>query len=135
MISGLKFNVIQKIPLLYSEVSFMKKHITQPCQKLSIRAITTKVLTHTDEKGKVNMVDVSDKEITNRTAVAEASIHVGPVIAKLVKENTLKKGDVISLSKVAGIMAAKKTSELIPLCHNIALNDIHVEAELQGKKC
>lgn len=76
------------------------------------------------------MVDISQKSTTNRTAVAQAIIKVGPKIASLIKENNIKKGDVLSISEIAGVMAAKKTSSLIPLCHNIDLNYVNVKARL-----
>lgn len=97
-----------------------------------MRTLTTKRLTHVDDKGNAKMVDISDKEITKRTATAQGIIYLGPVISQLVESNNLKKGDAISVAKLAGIMAAKKTSELIPLCHNITLNDVQVDATVQG---
>lgn len=79
------------------------------------------------------MVDVGDKMITNRTASAVAVIYVGSQISQLIAENNIKKGDVLSVAKIAAIMGAKKTSELIPLCHNIVLNDVQVEILQDGK--
>lgn len=76
------------------------------------------------------MVNVSDKSVTQRVATAQAKITVGPRIYGLIKENQLKKGDVLSVSQLAGIMAAKKTAELIPLCHNICLSAVKVDVRL-----
>ncbi|XP_045465235.1 molybdenum cofactor biosynthesis protein 1 [Harmonia axyridis] len=87
-------------------------------------------LTHVDGEGKAKMVDVSDKDVTSRTATARGTVQVGPEITRLIKENSIKKGDVLGVSKLAGILAAKKTSDLIPLCHNISLNGIDVTASL-----
>ncbi|XP_061390665.1 molybdenum cofactor biosynthesis protein 1 [Musca vetustissima] len=89
-----------------------------------------KQLTHIDTTGKASMVDVSEKPNTTRTAVARATIYVGREVAQLIHSNNLKKGDVLSVSQLAGIMAAKKTSELIPLCHNITISSVKVNAAL-----
>ncbi|XP_021378742.1 molybdenum cofactor biosynthesis protein 1-like isoform X1 [Mizuhopecten yessoensis] len=83
-------------------------------------------LTHVDTAGKTKMVDVGYKPDTVRTAVASATIHVGEKVFPLIKENKMKKGDVLSVSQLAGIMAAKRTSELIPLCHNIFISGVDV---------
>jgi len=91
-------------------------------------------LTHTDKRGKANMVDVSEKSITYRTAEAYGEIKVSKEIFKAIKNNTLQKGDVLAVAKIAGIQAAKKTSELIPLCHNIFISKIDVEFKLNVKK-
>lgn len=87
-------------------------------------------LTHVDEKGKATMVDVSSKSSSLREATAVATVEVGQEISKLIKENNMKKGDVLTVSQLAGIMGAKKTSDLIPLCHNIPLSSVKVKAEL-----
>ena len=94
---------------------------------------TSRKLTHTDEKGQAKMVDVGNKSVTTRIASAMAVVHVGSQISQLISENNIKKGDVLSVAKLAAIMGAKKTSELIPLCHNIVLNDVQVQVRLQGK--
>ncbi|XP_018576118.1 molybdenum cofactor biosynthesis protein 1 isoform X2 [Anoplophora glabripennis] len=91
------------------------------------------ILTHVDQHGKARMVNVSDKSVTTRTAKATAKVKVGPEISHLIKENALKKGDVLSIAELAGIIGAKKTSALIPLCHNIPLNSVRVTAELDSK--
>lgn len=90
-------------------------------------------LSHVDERtGKATMVDVDSKESTKREAKAQATIYVGPVISSLIENNELKKGDVLSIAQMAGIVAAKKTSDLVPLCHNIPLSSIKVEASLNA---
>lgn len=76
------------------------------------------------------MVDVSPKLVTSRTAAARATVKVGQHLTMLIKENNIKKGDVLSVAQVAGILGAKQTSEIIPLCHNIPLSSIKVKAKL-----
>ena len=93
-----------------------------------------KELTHTSKNGKANMVDVSDKEISIRTAEAYSEVKISDEVFKAIKENNLKKGDVLTVAKIAGIQAAKKTAELIPLCHNIFITKIDVELQLNEKK-
>ena len=85
-------------------------------------------LTHVDQKGKAVMVDVGDKENQLRIARASGHIHLAPETIRLIEDNLLKKGDVLAVAQVAGISAAKRTSELIPLCHNIVLNKVSVDA-------
>ena len=84
-------------------------------------------LTHIDADGNATMVDVSEKDITSRTAVAKGRIAMAPATLGLIKEGGIAKGDVLSVARLAGIMAAKKTSDLIPLCHPLALNKVSVE--------
>jgi cyclic pyranopterin phosphate synthase len=86
----------------------------------------TKKLTHIDESGKARMVDVGQKEITARTAVARGRVYMKPETLQLILEGQVKKGDVLTTAQLAGIMAAKRTSELIPLCHPLLLNVVHV---------
>ncbi len=83
-------------------------------------------LTHISEDGKAQMVDISDKNITDRTATARGSILMEPETLKLIVDGSIKKGDVISVARLAGIMAAKRTAEMIPLCHPLALNKVDV---------
>lgn len=94
---------------------------------------TSNNFTHIDLEGKAKMVDVTDKTSTDRVALAAATVYVGPKISKLIKENSLKKGDVLTVAQLAGIIGAKKTSELIPLCHNIPLSSVGVQCELNAK--
>ena len=87
-------------------------------------------LTHTDKKGKANMVDVGHKPDQIRTARAEGKIKLNPETVKLIRENQMKKGDVLTIAEIAGIQGGKKTSELIPLCHPLAITKMDVKAEL-----
>jgi cyclic pyranopterin phosphate synthase len=86
-------------------------------------------LTHIDDKGDARMVDVSGKDTTTRTAMAEAIVRMKADTLALVMEGTAPKGDVLAVARVAGIMAAKKTSELIPLCHPLPISGVTVECE------
>lgn len=84
-------------------------------------------LTHFDDRGNARMVDVGEKEITCREALARGSIFLGQQAFRAVKEGDAPKGDVLSVARVAGIMGAKRTSELIPLCHSLPLTGIEVD--------
>ena len=84
-------------------------------------------LTHIDDQGTAQMVDVSDKASTFREAVAEGRITMSPEALSAIREGVIKKGDVLSVARVAGIMAAKKTSDLIPLCHPLALSKVTLD--------
>jgi cyclic pyranopterin phosphate synthase len=86
-----------------------------------------KNLTHTDKQGKAIMIDIGEKPVQTRIARAAGHISVAPATLDLIRENQLKKGDVLTLAQVAGINAAKETSHLIPLCHNIVLDSIKVQ--------
>lgn len=86
-----------------------------------------KQLTHTDKKGKAVMVDVGDKELQLRIAKASGHINLAEETISLIKENQMKKGDVLTVAQLAGISAAKQTSSLIPLCHNIVLDNVIVD--------
>jgi cyclic pyranopterin monophosphate synthase len=86
-------------------------------------------LTHIDETGRANMVDVSDKAVTAREAVAEGFVRMDAATLALALSGDAKKGDVRATAEIAGIMAAKKTSELIPLCHPLALSKVEVRVE------
>ncbi len=88
-------------------------------------------LTHVNREGKANMVCVGDKEDTRRYSVGTATVKLDEKTFGLVKDNKMKKGDVINIAKLAGIMAAKQTANLIPLCHNIPLTSIKVDLELE----
>ena len=88
-------------------------------------------LTHFNEQGNVHMVDVGDKSVTRRRAVAEGWIVMQPETLKMIQKGDHKKGDVLSVARIAGIMAAKKTAELIPLCHPLMLTSVTVELEIQ----
>lgn len=87
-------------------------------------------LSHTDNKGKAIMVDVGDKENQLRIAKASGHISLDPETIRLIEENLLKKGDVLTVAQLAGISAAKKSSELIPLCHNIVLDNVKLDTSV-----
>ncbi len=87
-------------------------------------------LTHLNEKGEARMVDVSHKDETVRRAVAIGGIRMKPATLDKIKQQEIKKGDVLAVARVAGIMAAKRTPELIPLCHPILLSKVAVDLEL-----
>lgn len=89
-----------------------------------------KQLTHIDAAGKARMVDVNHKVVTERLAIASATVYVGPEIAKQIEENAVKKGDVLSIAQIAGIIGAKRTAEIIPLCHNIPISSVVVNTGL-----
>src|SRR4030042_4216362 len=93
-----------------------------------------KKLTHLDEKGRAKMVDVSEKQITRREAVTRGVLYMKPGTIKLIKDRKIPKGDVFSVAKIAGIVAAKKTSELIPLCHPLSIASVDIDFDLNGKR-
>ena len=86
--------------------------------------------THFDPEGKARMVDVSAKDETERVAVAKGSVLMQPETAALIREGGVQKGDVLSVARLAGIMGAKRTSELIPLCHPLPLTSVEVDLAL-----
>ncbi|HXX58382.1 MAG TPA: cyclic pyranopterin monophosphate synthase MoaC [Thermodesulfovibrionales bacterium] len=94
-----------------------------------------KAFTHMDEEGKARMVDVSGKEATVREAVARGSLAMKSETLQLIRDKAIPKGDVIAVARIAGIMAAKKTSELIPLCHPLNLTSVIVDIALNETRC
>ena len=93
-------------------------------------------LSHINEDGKASMVNINEKKITKRTAVASSKIFLNDVAYKLVKENKSQKGDVLNTSRLAGIMASKKTTDLIPLCHQINLDKVSIDYDFcNDEKC
>ena len=86
--------------------------------------------THFDNDGKAIMVDISDKNVTERLASAISSISMNEQTLNMIKSSSAKKGDVLGIARIAGIMAAKKTSELIPLCHPISLSSVKIDFEI-----
>ena len=84
-------------------------------------------LSHLNARGEAHMVDVSDKSVTNRTAIAEGFVTMDPATLALIETGSAKKGDVLATARIAGIMAAKKTHELIPLCHPLAITKVTVD--------
>ena len=89
----------------------------------------TSSLSHINERGEANMVDVADKAVTSRTAIAEGRVCMQPETLALIREGSAAKGDVLATARIAGIMAAKRTSELIPLCHPLAISKVTVDFE------
>lgn len=89
-------------------------------------------LSHTDSQGRARMVDVGEKEVQQRVARASGFIHLSAETLALVRENGMKKGDVTGIAEIAGVQAAKRTAELIPLCHNIVLDKIRVTADVES---
>lgn len=90
-----------------------------------------KRLTHLSDRGEARMVDVGDKDVTERVAVAEAIVTMQLATARALREGSTPKGDVLATARIAGIMAAKRTPELVPLCHTIALTSVKVELEVE----
>lgn len=92
-------------------------------------------LSHINSSGEARMVDIGNKADTVREAVARGRVRMKPATLEQVKTNQMKKGDVLAVARVAGIMAAKRTPDLIPLCHTILIDDVSVEFELSGEDC
>jgi cyclic pyranopterin monophosphate synthase len=86
-------------------------------------------LSHLNEKGEARMVDVSPKEVTSRTAIAEGFVSMAPKTLDLILAGKAPKGDVLATARIAGIMAAKRTAELIPLCHSLPLTEVTIDFE------
>jgi len=91
-------------------------------------------LTHFDESGRASMVDITGKENTERYAIAKGRVYMKPETIECIEEDKIKKGDVITVAKVAGIMAAKRVDELIPMCHKLLLNSINIDIEMNKKE-
>jgi cyclic pyranopterin phosphate synthase len=91
-------------------------------------------LTHFDEEGRAQMVDVSEKILSERIAIAKGSVYMKPETLRLIKDKKISKGDVFNVARIAGIMAAKKTSDLIPLCHPLNITSINIEFETDDEK-
>ncbi len=89
--------------------------------------------THFDEKGNAKMVDISEKPVTSRTATAIGCVHMKAETIRLIKDGIISKGDVLGVARLAGIMAAKKVSELIPLCHTINLSSITIDFQIDDE--
>ncbi len=87
-------------------------------------------LTHLDASGAANMVDVSEKDVTSRAAIAEGAVVMLPETIALIRQGDAKKGDVLGTARLAGIMASKRTHELIPLCHPLLISKVRVECEI-----
>ena len=96
--------------------------------------MSKKVLSHFDKRGNAHMVDVGAKEITERVATARATVTMQATTLKLIQTRTAKKGDVLAVAQLAGIMAAKKTPDQIPLCHPLALSSVDVKLTIDAKR-
>ena len=92
-------------------------------------------LTHFDENGNAYMVDVSDKDVTKRTATARGTIQVSRAVMDAVTGKKIKKGDVLTVAQVAGIMGTRRTSDLIPMCHPLSLSNAKVTFEIDEEAC
>jgi len=92
-------------------------------------------LTHFDAQGQAHMVDVGDKLPTHRIAIASGRIHMRPDTLAIIESGTAKKGDVLGVARIAGIQAAKKTSDLIPLCHPLALTRVALDFSIERSDC
>lgn len=91
-------------------------------------------LTHFDDRGKARMVDVTEKAVTQRVAVATGSIVMKPETLRIIREGRAEKGDVLGVARIAGIMAAKKTADLIPMCHPLAITSVTIDFQLNTRK-
>jgi cyclic pyranopterin monophosphate synthase len=91
-------------------------------------------LTHFDAEGRARMVDVSDKDVTARVAVARGSVIMAPATLQRIRQGDIKKGDVLAVARLAGIMAAKRTHDLVPLCHPLALTGVSVDLRVDPER-
>ncbi|XAL99903.1 cyclic pyranopterin monophosphate synthase MoaC [Phycisphaeraceae bacterium D3-23] len=89
-------------------------------------------LSHVDAQGRARMVDVGDKDITRRTAIARGRVRISDALAQRIAANDLAKGSLLDVARLAGVMAAKRTDELIPLCHSLPLDHVDVVAHVEG---
>jgi len=94
--------------------------------------MTSHKLTHIDDQGNAHMVDVSNKAVSDRTAIATGRVLMKPETLALIQEGRAKKGDVLGVARIAGIMAAKRTHDLVPLCHPLALTKVTVDLEINA---
>lgn len=90
-------------------------------------------LSHVDEHGKARMVDISQKDISERVAIASGKVFMNPNTMELIQKNSVAKGDVLAVSRVAGIMAAKRCPDLVPLCHPIPISSVKVDFETENE--
>lgn len=91
-------------------------------------------LTHIDKSGRAKMVDVGEKEITKREAIAQAVIGMKPETLALIKQGQIKKGDVLAVAQVAGVMGSKRTPDLIPMCHPLLINGVDFEFDIDDER-
>jgi cyclic pyranopterin phosphate synthase len=111
--------------------SRVAKYVSTQSRAVKVRVPAKSILTHVDAHGRAAMVDVGQKDVTARRAVAEARVMISPALAQRIRKNSLAKGNVLDVARLAGIQAAKRTDELIPLCHSLPLDSIQVRAELR----
>lgn len=100
----------------------------------TLPAVTEPTFSHLDDRGNARMVDVSGKEATKRRAVARATVLTTAEVAAAIADGSMKKGDVLGVARVAGIQAAKRTSDLIPLCHPLMLSHVSVELSVESDR-
>ena len=93
-----------------------------------------KKLTHIDKQGRVKMVDVTEKPLTQREAIARGSVHMKPATLKLIKDKKMPKGDVLCVARIAGISAAKKTGDLVPMCHPLNITAVNININPDSSK-
>lgn len=98
---------------------------------VAARETAERGLLHLDDRGRAHMVDVSGKDTTTRTAVAECRVMLAPATARLLADGALPKGDALAVARVAGIQAAKRTPELLPLCHQVALTSVALDIDVE----
>ncbi|BCB95120.1 cyclic pyranopterin monophosphate synthase accessory protein [Dissulfurispira thermophila] len=91
-------------------------------------------LTHFDDEGKARMVDVSEKPLTKREAIAIGSVYMKPETIRLIKDRQISKGDVLGVARVSGIMAAKRTPDLIPMCHPLNITSVNIDFDIDENK-
>ena len=111
--------------------SRVAKRVSAQSRTVKVRVPAKSILTHVDVRGRAAMVDVGQKAVTARRAVAEARVMISAELANRIRKNSLAKGNVLDVARLAGIQAAKRTDELIPLCHSLPLDSIQVRAELR----
>jgi cyclic pyranopterin phosphate synthase len=100
---------------------------------MATKKFISKKLTHLDEQGRACMVDVSGKDATEREAIASGSVYAKPETLAMIRDGKVPKGDVLCVARIAGIMAAKKTGELIPLCHPLNITSVSVDLHIDNK--
>ena len=111
--------------------SRVTKHVSTQSRAVKVRVPAKSILTHVDAHDRAAMVDGGQKAVTARRAVAEARVMISAELANRIRKNSLAKGNVFDVARLAGIQAAKRTDELIPLCHSLPLDSIQVRAELR----
>ena len=115
----------------------MRRTVEADCSVVDHRyaeVVTEPRLTHLDAEGHARMVDVGDKDVTKRRAVATCNVLMSPQTAEAVRSQSMKKGDVLAVARIAGIQAAKRTSDLIPLCHPLMLSHVSVELSVESDR-